>query len=234
MTVKNRLSAAKIRNHFAYDFWKYALLVICVWVGVDLLFAQTAYRSPQDKRVDVYISSATVTQELAESFMAPIWQQAVPDMELVEPVIMMPNTDNDIYTGMALITRLAAGDGDILLTDAAQFKNMATEGWFLNLDELVENGTINAEGIDLAACRITTVNDETKQAETHLYGIPTDELFGLMDGLQYDNRGCVMAILVNNNNDEPVIRFFNALLQAGRGSMPEWLKQMNEQEAAQP
>ncbi len=231
MTVKNRLSMNKIRNHLTYDFWKYLLLAVGIWVGVDLLFTQTAYRSPQDKRVDVYVMSATVTDDLMDSFFQPLKQQAVPDMELVEGVTMLPASDEDVYTGMVLMTRLAAADGDIYLLPAKTFKSIATQGWFMPLDELVENGTINADGLTLDSCRLTIVNEETGTAETHLYGIPTDDLYGFMDGLQFDNRGCVMAITVNNGNDGPVIRFFDALLQAGRGPKPEWLLNI-EQEGA--
>lgn len=230
MTVKGRLNKEKIRNHLAYDFWKYLLLALGVWFGVDLLFTTTAYRSPQDKRVDVEIMSATVTDDLMASFFQPLWQEAVPDMELVEGTILTPMSDEDMYSGMVLLTRLAAADGDIYMLPASKFKAIATQGWFLSLDELVENGAINAEGIALDSCRLTVVDEETKAAQTHLYGIPTDTLYGFMDGLQYDNRGSVMAIVVNNGNDDAVIRFFNALLQAGRGEMPEWLQQSVEQE----
>ena len=228
--VKDRLTAAKLRNHIAYDLWKYVLLVVGVWFGVDLLFAQTAYRSPQDKRVDVCIMSATVTDDLMASFFQPLWQEAVPDMELVEGTILTPMSEEDMYADMVIITRLAAADGDIYMLPADRFKSLATQGWFLPLDELVESGTINAEGLTLDSCRLTVVDSETQTAQTHLYGIPTDTLYGFMDGLQYDNRGCVMAIVVNNGNDDAVIRFFNALLQAGRGERPEWLQQSVEQE----
>ena len=211
--VKDRLTAAKLRNHIAYDLWKYVLLVVGVWFGVDLLFAQTAYRSPQDKRVDVCIMSATVTDELMNSFFEPLWQSAVPEMELVEGSILFPISENDPYSGMALMTRMAAGDGDIYLLPADQFKALATQGWFIPLDDLVENGTINAEGVALDSCRLTVV-----------------------DGLQYDNRGGVMCVATNSMNEENAVRFFNALLQAGRGEMPEWLKEARQEEApeAQP
>ncbi len=229
MTVKGRLDKGKIRNHAAYDFWKYLLLGVCVWFGVDLLFTSTAYRSPQDKRVDIQIMSSTVTDDLMKSFFQPLWEEAVPDMELVEGTTLMPMSEADMYSSMVLVTRLAAADGDIYMLPADQFKSIAVQGWFLSLDDLVENGTINAEDIPLDSCRLTVVNEETKTAETHLYGIPTDTLYGFMDGLQYDNRGCVMAIVVNNQNDDAVIRFFNALVQAGRGEMPEWLKNMEQE-----
>ena len=38
--------------------------------------------------------------------------------------------------------------------------------------------------------------------------------------MQIDNRGRIMCINVNNGNDENVIPFFNALLQAVRSDKP--------------
>ena len=37
------------------------------------------------------------------------------------------------------------------------------------------------------------------------------------------NRGMYAVIIVNNQNDENVIPFFNALLQAGRGEKEAWI-----------
>jgi hypothetical protein len=56
-----------------------------------------------------------------------------------------------------------------------------------------------------------------------LYGIPLDSFYGFMNGMQVDNRGLYAVIIVNNQNDENVIPFFNALLQAGRGEKEAWI-----------
>ena len=93
----------------------------------------------------------------------------------------------------------------------------------------MENGTIQVDGVDLSKGRVAVVteydeNDQPVTAEQHLYGIPLDEFYGFMSGMQLDNRGLYAAILVNNGNDENVIPFFNALLQAGRGEKEDWMK----------
>ena len=68
-------------------------------------------------------------------------------------------------------------------------------------------------------------DDQGRAVKTsrHLYGIPLDSFYGFMGGMQLDNRGMYAVITVNNQNDENVIPFFNALLQAGQGEKEEWI-----------
>ena len=216
---------ARIKNHFAYDIWKYALVVILCWTGWELLYTQTAYRSPQDKRIDVYIMSATASDELLQAFLKPIWEQATPDMELVEAVSLLPGSTDDYYANINLTVRFAAAEGDIYFLPQDQFKNYALGGAFVPLDQYVEEGRINIDGLDVNSARLTILNEQTGEASTQLLGIPTDMLYGYMDGMQFDNRNAVMAIAINNGNEENVVTFFDALIQAGRGEKPEWLKE---------
>ncbi len=220
---------ARMRNHFSYDLWKYLLIVAVCWMGWELVYTQTTYRSPQDKRIDVYIMSATASDELVEAFLKPLWEETVPEMELVEGVSMIPGSADDFYTGQVLMTRLAAGDGDIFFLPQDIFKQYALNGAFLALDDYVESGAIRLDDLDVKSARLTIIDDDTGIASTRLYGIPTDTLYGYMDGMQFDNRNAVMAIAVNNQNEANVIPFFNALIQAGRADKPEWLKEAEQQ-----
>ena len=58
-----------------------------------------------------------------------------------------------------------------------------------------------------------------------LFGIPLDTFYGYMNGMLLDNRGMYAVVLVNNQNDENVIPFFNALLQAGKGEKENWINE---------
>lgn len=223
MSISTPLTKERLKNHFAYNAWKYLVLCLCAIMGWSLIYTQTAYRSPQNKRIDVYIKSSSVTEELMNSFFEPIWKQVVPDMELVSGTTLLASSSDDYYSQMQLTVYIAAGDGDIYFLPISDYKSFATTGAFLPLEDLVESGAIDATGLDLSAGWITVVDEETGVSETHLYGIPTDALYGFMDGLQLDNRGTVMSILYNNQNDENVVPFFNALIQASRADKPEWL-----------
>ena len=225
MQAAKTVRKTMLKRHLVYDGWKYLLIIALCWFGWDLLYTTTAYRSPQDKRIDVMIMSATASDEVLEAFLKPIWETATPDMELVEGVSLLPGSADDYTANVNLTVKLAAAEGDIYLLPHDVFKNFALNGSFMGLDQFIADGVINVEGLKLDSARLTLLDEETGAATTQVYGIPTESLYGFMDGLQFDNRNAVMAIAVNNGNDENVVKFFNALLQAGRGEKPEWLQE---------
>ena len=61
-----------------------------------------------------------------------------------------------------------------------------------------------------------------------LFGIPLYSLYGYMDGMGLDNRDMILGVTVFNGNEENVVRFFNALIQSGRGDKPAWLEEAEE------
>lgn len=226
MTIETPLTGERVKTHFTYSAWKYVVMCVGAIFAWSLIYTQTAYRSPQNKRIDVYIKSGTASTEVVDAFMEPIWKEIVPEMETVSSVIMMPGDD---YTNvMQLSVYVMAGDVDIFFLPASDFKNYAAQGAFLELDTLVESGALNIDGIDVAAGRVTYVSDYDDdgtpiKSEMHLYGVPIDSLYGFMENMLVDNRGMVMCVTAANGNDENVLPFFNALLQSGRGDIPEWL-----------
>ena len=140
---------ARLKNHLMYDIWKYVLVIALCWFGWELLYTTTAYRSPQDKRIDVYVMSATASDELMEAFLKPIWEETVPEVELVEGVSLLPGGADDYYANMNLTVKMAAGEGDIYFLPQDTFKSYALNGSFVPLDEYVESGRIKIEGLDV-------------------------------------------------------------------------------------
>ena len=228
MRIKTPVNKETLKNHLTYSTWKYALMAACVIFGWSLIYTTTAYRSPQNKRIDVYIQSNTASSELIEAFLEPIWKETVPEMETVNGVSM--STIDDYTTSMQLMTYMAAGEGDIYFLTEQYFKSFAPNGSFLELDDLVASGVIQADDVELSKGYVAYVeeyddNDRPVKTSRHLYGIPLDSFYGFMSGMQLDNRGLYAVISVNNQNDENVIPFFNALLQAGRGEKEDWINE---------
>ena len=226
MRMKTPINGETLKHHMTYGLWKYALMAACVIMGWSLIYTTTAYRSPQNKRVDVYILSNTASSELVDAFLEPVWKEAVPEMETVNGVVM--SLLDDYTTTMQLMTYMAAGEADIYFINEQYFKSYASQGYFLELEDLVENGQIDACGADLAKGYVSYVeeyDDQERPVKTssHLYGIPLDSFYGYMGGMQLDNRGMYAVITVNNQNDENVIPFFSALLKAGQGEKEEWI-----------
>ena len=230
MTIRTPVDKAHLHVHWTYNGWKYIVIILAAIFGWSFIYTTTAYRSPQDKRIDVYMSSSTASTEMCDAFLKPLWESATPDMETVSSVTILPSTGYEDYAAaMQLQVYLATGEGDIFFLSMEDFKSYAAAEAFVPLDEYLESGVINADGIDLTAGRVKIVEEydddgvPTYTGEEHIYGIPTDTLFGYMEGFLLDNRGMVMCISAANQNDENVVPFFNALLQSGRSETPEWL-----------
>ena len=226
MRIKTPINGETLKHHMTYGLWKYALMAACVVMGWSLIYTTTAYRSPQDKRIDVYILSNTASSELVEQFLEPVWKETVPEMEIVSGVVV--SLIDDYTTTMQLMTYMAAGEADIYFMNEQYFKSYASQGSFLELEDLVESGQIDPGDADLSKGYVAYVeeyDDQGRAVKTscHLYGIPLDSFYGFMGGMQLDNRGMYAVITVNNQNDENVIPFFSALLQAGQGEKEEWI-----------
>ena len=226
MRIKTPINRETLKHHLNYGLWKYALMAACVIMGWSLIYTATTYRSPQDKRVDVYILSNTASDEMVEKFLEPVWKETVPEMEVVNGVVM--SLLDDYTTTMQLMTYMAAAEADIYFINEQYFKSYASQGYFLELEDLVESGRIDACGADLTKGYVTSVDeyddqDRPVKTSSHLYGIPMDSFYGFMGGMQLDNRGMYAVITVNNQNDENVIPFFSALLKAGQGEKEEWI-----------
>ncbi len=221
--IRTPINKDRLKHHLAYNSWKYVLVAV---VGVSmwsLIYTQTAYRSPQDKRIDVYVKTSTTTSERMDAFLAPIWHSTVPDMETVSSVALM-QLDDEYTSNTQLMLYLATGEGDLYLLPAKDFKTFAAQGSFVALDEYVASGALNVEGVDLKSGYVATYNEDDELNTTaYLYGIPLDSYYGYMSNMNLDNRGMYMCIAILNQNEDNVVKFMDALLQAGVGEKPEWL-----------
>lgn len=229
MKLKTPLDKQTVKNHLHYSLWKYVLLIVIAVFVWDLIYAYTAYRPPQDKRIDIYIQSASAEQDKTEAFFEAIRQKAVPDMELVSTVLLMGSAQTDIYAAQQLTTYIMANEGDMYFLTGSDFKRFAGQGVFLELEELVRDGRLDVLDMDLSSGYVAmqSFDEETDTmvpvSQQHLYGIPASALFGLMTELGIDNRDLFLCVTIYNQNDENVLKFLNELIQAARAPMPDYL-----------
>lgn len=220
-------SKERLRSHFQYGLWKYLLLVVLSVFVWDLIYSATAYRPPQDKRIDIYVQSPTASQDGLEAYFEAIRAAVVPDMELVSTAMLMGTTQTDIYAAQQLTTYIMAGEGDIYMLTGADFKQYASQGVFLRLDELIDQGKLDASGLALQRGMVAMQEyDSDKErmvvtSASHLYGIPTDGLPGFLTDLHIDNRDLFLCVTVFNQNDENVIKFLDELIRRSRQPLPQ-------------
>lgn len=230
MKLKRSIRQGSLQNHLRYHFWVYVLIAGLSFLLWGLVYTQTSYRPPQDKRIDLYIQGGAAQSETVNEYLRPIWEETVPEMEAVQAVMLLsPGGQNDYYATTQLTVYLSAAEGDIYILTSEDFKRLASQGVFVNLSDYIDNGLLDLGDLDLSAGRVAQVQiDAQGQAKytgtTGLYGIPAKELYGFAKDLMIDNRDLVMAIALNSGNEENAVRFLEGLVRHTLAPKPDFFE----------
>ncbi len=218
--LKTPLTTERIKYHFQYSWWKYAISIGLVLLGINLLFTMTAYRAPEELKVELYVSASGANQEALQTYLDQAHEAALPDMEEVTGITMMSNDGSDAYTAMQLSTYIMAGEGDIYMLSKSDFDSYASQGAMLDLEPFIESSALNVGELDLEKGYAKFYEEEDSPGVSHLYGIPADEMFGFWD-FTIDNRGMVLGVMAAGKNDENSIRLLDYMIQTLVKPMPQ-------------
>ena len=224
MPIKTPLDSKVIRNHFAYGYWKYLILLVAAIAGWSLIYQTTEYRPPDEKRIDFYVASNSADIDALQAWLLEVRQQAFPDMELMEAYTVMAGTD-DPYAQMQLSTFIMAGEGDVYLLDRERFKSYASQGAMAPLDGHVAGGALNVQGLDVSQGYVTIADT----GERYLLGIPADSLFGFVNHFGIDCRGAVLCVMARSGNEQNAVKFVDYLVQNMQEPAPDWLAPLSQQ-----
>lgn len=221
---KNRITKAWLKNHISYSWWKYLLLAaVCVF-GVDLLFAVTAYRPPEEKKVEVYILNSYVDAEAVRQEISPDFFERCPDQEELT-VININIGGDDMYARMQFTTYAAAQQGDVYMLPIGEIQNLTQEGpdVFVDLTPYIESGVIDTKGIDVSSGVMRRAD-----GSEGIFTIPADTLYGLLDHGN-DPAGSVLCLMSFGGNDDHAAQALNLLIEQYHTQKPEDYDQMHKQ-----
>ncbi len=228
----NRITKKRLKNHFAYSWWKYALAAMLGAMGVSLIFASTAYRPPADKQLTVYVLNDYVN---ADALQADLWariKESCPEQEELT-VLNIDLTDNtNLYAPMQFSTYVAAQQGDLFLMPRSEMLKIASDGAeeaFVDLTEYIEGGVIDVSGLDLSACTMKKLD-----GTTGIYAVPADQLYGLRTAYYNDAKGSVLCIPIYSQNQETAAEAIRILMELGAGERPAEEPEATAEPAAQP
>lgn len=220
----NRITKQRIKNHWAYSWWKYLVMCVCVVFGVNMFFTMTAYRSPENKKVELYLCSGWADSELAYADMWPMLQEVAPDQE--ELLIM--NIDlvgQEYYTIMQFTTYIAAQQGDVMLLPKSEFAKYASEdAWsmYAELTPYLESGMLSADDIDLTRGKL-----ENASGEIGVFGIPADTLYGLTD-YGVDPADTVLVVTAFSGNEETCVKLVDVMVKRYKTEKPDFYDEWHD------
>lgn len=198
--MKTPVSSETLKQHFTYSWWKYLLVALLAFGLVDLLYTMTAYRTPNDKKIEFYVYGMVNTEKLS-GYMEQVRETEMSDMEEMTPLMLL---DDNNYGPMQLTTYLAAGEGDVFLLPRDQFITTAANSGLIALEEDDElMAFFSGAGVSLQS----GWRKNTDTGETHLYGIPQNKLPGL-EQYAYAKDGflCVVSLSGNEENARKFLR----------------------------
>lgn len=219
--TKDRITKKWLKNHIAYNWWKYlALCAACVFC-VDILFSMTAYRSPEEKKVEVYVLHDYVEAPAMREALSPIFFERFPEQEELEVLSINIGSD-DMYARMQFTTYAAAHQGDVYMMPVAEFQNLTAEEYdaFVDLAPYIASGVIDVQDIDVSGYAVRNA-DGTES----VYAIPSDTLYG-MTRYSNDPAGSVLCLTAYGGNVEHAAQVLNLMIEQYHGEKPEGYDQM--------
>lgn len=225
---ESRITKKVVRNHWTYNWWKYLLLVFLCTIGIDVLFTMTAYRPPEEKKIELYMLNGYCDTAAMQAELEPLFFEAHPEQE--ELTILNINlTSDDMYAAMQFSTYVAAQQGDVCLMPLSEVQRLTGDGAeyvFMDLTPYIESGAIDVQDIDLTPGMM-----KNSAGETGIYVIPADSLYGLL-AYGTDPADSVLCIMDYNGNEETSAAVLNMLIERYRTEKPEDYDERKQQQTS--
>lgn len=212
----NRVTKKWIKHHWSYNWWKYLLLIFICVAAVDVTFTMTAYRPPEEKKIEVYVLNDFCDAPAMQAELSPLFFAAYPEQEEFT-VANINLTGGDIYAPMQFSTYVAAQQGDVCLMPLSEVKKLTADGAeyaFMELTPYIESGVIDVEGIDLTGGMM-----KNSAGETGVYGIPADGLYGLL-AYGNDPADSLLCVMDYSGNEEHAAAVIDMMLRRYRTEKP--------------
>jgi len=168
----------------------------------------TAYRPPEEKKVEVYILNDYVEAAAMREEIAPLFFERCADQEELTVLSINLGSD-DMYARMQFTTYAAARQGDVYMLPVSEFRSLTAEEYdaFADLAPYIESGVIDIQDIDVSAYTVQN-EDGTKS----VYAIPSDTLYGLA---QYgnDSAGSLLCLTAFGGNTDNAAKTLDLLVE---------------------
>ena len=208
--ANQRLTKKRLKNHWAYSWWKYALAAAVSAMLVSVVFAVTEYRPPDDKKVEFYVLNSYMDTETMQADFWPQLQAKKPGQEKLTVININLTDSSNIYAPMQFSTYVAAQQGDLFLISRDELLKITADGAdeaLVELTDYLESGAIDAQDIDLVNGML-----DRGDGTTAVYAIPADTLTGLS---QYGNdpKNSLLCIPMYSKNADSAAALIELMLE---------------------
>lgn len=195
------LSWYRLKEHFRKFIPLYIVGILVCGIMSNIIFTSTEPRTPIEQEVLIYLAddytvSANLDGVAAE--MLAYGQETDPTLlEIDFEDLQYSDPNEDYYSSMILMTRLALNEGDAFLANKFCAEQMMMQDYYLPLDDYLANGWM--AGLDLEPVEHTSL----ETGETHIAGLRLDNVVALADTLgAYSTSEAVLIITPVSTNLE--------------------------------
>ncbi len=220
-----KLTKERLRVHFQYGKVIYIAIAIVAVMLADVLFTVTAYRSPGERKVDIYLVShnvdvtnaapyAQIALEAGQAYererdaAAGIDVESAsykPTLEAVEFCGMEYDaySENAAYDQQRYMMTLAAQEGDIYIVSRGMLENMIADGLAVDLTPYIESGVINPGDRNLLKVTYPEYVPKGQPAtgKECVYALQAESLNGLWDAFRYNYTTGVYMVLMSYSDN---------------------------------
>lgn len=204
-----------IKNHFAYDWWKYLVGIVCVLISWNIAYT-IATRVPPEKMMEVYLVNDYIEEpdkldELSEralTYFPELEEISFYDIPLMTEANEMPQDQGGLALQQKLMVTIGAQQGDIFIFSQKSFDVFAKQGLFIDLEPYIKDGTIQ---VDPSLEYKAKVEKDDGTSETMLCGISVDGN-KVLESIGYNTKGKVLGIPAYSKKIPLAVRMVNLIL----------------------
>ena len=211
------LTWKNLKDHFRRYGVIYVVVMGLAAVLSSLLWTMTTPRVPEDQRVLIYVADAYTDVTPLKPITEDVLREAQgydPTLRAVDVESLRFADPDEDYTGvMVLMTRLAAGEGDVFLAGAKAMDALVQMGACEPLEPYYENGWLD----QLEPYYGEVTDPETGETTRFMAGLKLDSLESLLDMRVMYNEGACLAVAVNGSNMETSMKVAELLVERLQG-----------------
>jgi len=177
MKFKIKFTKKSLADHFKYYAWIYVAAIVISTSFFNISTTMIRNQAPPDQKLYSFVCGDAIALDYFITFHAEM-TQAFPHLKVVA-------CDNLAYNSMSTMAKeqkekflslISNKYGDVLVIPYNEFADLAKEGAFEPLEDDFQQYLDDVDPISLKTVTMKLQLDETKEPETHVYGIPLSHL----------------------------------------------------------
>ena len=205
--MKTPITLPRLRQHWTYHWWQYALAILLSVLMVNLLFSVTEPRIPATEKLELYVYGS-VRQEEIDAWLEELRAEYFPDQRQITVTEIIAD---ETYGAMVISAHVAAGEGDLFLLPREIYQNFADQGLFLALDDVFPVESLPAaEQVNLERA----YRRDAETGEKHLYGVPVSAVPRLQAATSLP-ASAILGARNRYSDDDRALHLLLLLLQDG-------------------